>query len=209
MGPCAGGAVYSPALTDFTFMVRDNSYMFVTGPDVVKTVTKEEVTKEELGGAKMHSSVSGVCHRAFNNDIEAIANTRRLMTYLPQSCYEKRPDKAWTSLDKAAQSSCKTLNNIVPFDPNRPYDMKIVIDTVLDRNEFYEIMPDYAKNILTGFGEVEGKVIGLVANQPSVLAGCLDIDASVKAARFVRFCDAFQIPIVTFTDVPGFLPGTV
>ena len=166
MGPCAGGAVYSPALTDFTFMVKDNSYMFLTGPDVVKTVTKEVVTKEELGGAKMHSSVSGVCHRQFNNDIEAIANTRRLMTYLPQSCYKKRPDKVWTDFDRAAQSSCKTLNNIVPFDSNKAYDMKIVIETILDRNEFFEIMPDYAKNIIVGFGEVEGKVVGLVGNQP-------------------------------------------
>lgn len=209
MGPCAGGAVYSPALTDFVFMVQDTSYMFVTGPDVVKTVTKEEVTKEELGGAKMHSSVSGVSHRAFNNDIEAIASTRKLLSLLPQSCYAKRPNKPWTDYDRAQQSSCKVLDNIVPFDPNRPYDMKIVIETVADRNEFYEIMPDYAKNIITGFAEVEGRVVGFVANQPQVLAGCLDIDSSVKGARFVRFCDAFQIPIVTFTDVPGFLPGTV
>jgi propionyl-CoA carboxylase beta chain len=183
--------------------------MFVTGPDVVKTVTKEEVTKEELGGAKMHSTVSGVAHRAFNNDIEAIASSRKLLTYLPQSCYQKRPHKEWTEFDRASQSSCNVLNNIVPFDPNKPYDMKIVIETILDRNDFYEIMPEYAKNILVGFGEVEGRVVGIVANQPQVLAGCLDIDASVKAARFVRFCDAFQIPLVTFTDVPGFLPGTV
>lgn len=166
MGPCAGGAVYSPALTDFTFMVQDTSYMFVTGPDVVKTVTKEEVTKEELGGAKMHSTVSGVCHKAFNNDIEMIASTRKLMTYLPQSCYQKRPHKLWTREDQMAQSSCQVLNNIVPFDPNKPYDMKIVIDSILDRNEFFEIMPEYAKNIIIGFGEVEGRVIGLVANQP-------------------------------------------
>jgi propionyl-CoA carboxylase beta chain len=209
MGPCAGGAVYSPALTDFTFMVQDTSYMFVTGPDVVKTVTKEVVTKEELGGAKMHSQVSGVAHRAFDNDIEAIASTRRLMNYLPQSYNQKRQNKAWTEENRKNQSSCSVLNNIVPFDPNKPYDMKIVLDSILDHNEFYEIMPEYAKNIIIGFGEVEGRVVGVLANQPAVLAGCLDIDASVKGARFIRFCDAFQIPIVTFTDVPGFLPGTV
>jgi propionyl-CoA carboxylase beta chain len=209
MGPCAGGAVYSPALTDFVFMVQDTSYMFVTGPEVVKTVTKETVTKEELGGAKMHSSVSGVSHKQFQNDIEAISSTRNLLSYLPQNSREPRPHKLWTNFDRLSQSSCKVLNNIVPFDPNKPYDMKIVIDAILDRNQFYEIMPDYAKNIITGFGEVEGRIVGIVANQPQVLAGCLDIDASVKGARFVRFCDAFQIPVVTFTDVPGFLPGTV
>jgi propionyl-CoA carboxylase beta chain len=166
MGPCAGGAVYSPALTDFTFMVQDTSYMFVTGPDVVKTVTKETVTKEELGGAKMHSSVSGVSHRAFNNDIEAIASTRKLMTYLPQNYRDKRPNKVWTEADRRNQTTGTLLNNVVPFDPNKPYDMKHVIDNILDRNEFYEIMPDYAKNILIGFGEVEGRVVGIVANQP-------------------------------------------
>lgn len=208
MGPCAGGAVYSPALTDFVFMVQDSSYMFVTGPEVVKTVTKEEVTKEELGGAKMHSSVSGVSHKSFINDIEAIQSTRQLLSYLPQNCHEKRPNRVWTDRDRAQQPSTKILNNIVPFDPNKPYDMKIVIETIADRGHFYEIMPEFAKNILIGFAEVEGRVIGVVANQPQVLAGCLDIDASVKAARFVRFCDAFQIPLVTFTDVPGFLPGT-
>jgi propionyl-CoA carboxylase beta chain len=189
-------------------MVQDSSYMFVTGPEVVKTVTNETVTKEELGGAKMHSSVSGVSHGAFNNDLEAIAGTRTLMSYLPQNCHEKRPRKVWTKEDAANQSSCKVLNNIVPFDPNKPYDMKIILKAIADRNEVFEIMPDYAKNIITGFAEVEGRVVGLVANQPQILAGCLDIDASVKGARFVRFCNAFQIPIVTFTDVPGFLPGT-
>ena len=209
MGPCAGGAVYSPALTDFTFMVQDTSYMFVTGPEVVKTVTKETVTKEELGGAKMHSEVSGVSHRAFNNDIEAISSTRKLLTYLPQSYNVKRPHKVWTEADRRNQTTGRLLNNVVPLDPNRPYDMKLIIDNILDRNDFYELMPEYAKNIIIGFGEVEGRSIGIVANQPQVLAGCLDIDASVKAARFIRFCDAFQIPIVTFTDVPGFLPGTV
>jgi propionyl-CoA carboxylase beta chain len=208
MGPCAGGAVYSPALTDFVFMAQDTSYMFVTGPDVVKTVTKETVTKEELGGAKMHSQISGVSHRAFANDIEMIASTRQLMSYLPQSYKEKRPNKLWTETDRKEQASCKVLNSIVPFDPNKPYDMKIVVESICDRNQFFEIMPEYARNIITGFGDVEGKVVGIVGNQPSALAGVLDIDASVKGARFIRFCDAFQIPIVTFTDVPGFLPGT-
>jgi len=208
MGPCAGGAVYSPALTDFVFMVQDSSYMFVTGPEVVKTVTKEEVTKEQLGGAKMHSEVSGVSHRVFQNDIEAISSTRRLLSFLPQSCKDKREHKAWTKWDEENQSSTELLNNIVPQDPNKPYDMLNVIETVGDRNEFYQIMPNYAKNIITGFIEVEGRSVGVVANQPQVQAGCLDIDASVKAARFIRFCDSFQIPIVTFTDVPGFLPGT-
>lgn len=166
MGPCAGGAVYSPALTDFTFMVQDTSYMFVTGPDVVKTVTKETVTKEELGGAKMHSSVSGVSHRAFNNDIEAISSTRKLMTYLPQSYKEKRPNKVWTDEDRLNQTTGTLLNNVVPFDSNKPYDMKLIVENIVDRNDFYELMPDYAKNIITGFGEVEGRVIGIVANQP-------------------------------------------
>jgi propionyl-CoA carboxylase beta chain len=157
----------------------------------------------------MHSTVSGVAHRAFNNDIEALASTRKLMTYLPQNCQQKRPHKIWTEADRRAQTTGNLLNNIVPFDANKPYDMKLIIENVLDRNEFYEIMPEYAKNIIVGFGDVEGRVVGIVANQPNVLAGCLDIDSSVKGARFVRFCDAFQIPIVTFTDVPGFLPGTV
>jgi len=208
MGPCAGGAVYSPALTDFVFMVQDSSYMFVTGPDVVKTVTNEEVTKEELGGAKMHCSKSGVSHRAFANDLEAIGSTRELMKYLPLSNREKRPDRPWTERDAELQSSTKVLNNIIPNDPNKPYDVNIIIKAITDRNEFFEIMPDFAKNIIVGFGEVEGKTVGIVANQPSILAGCLDIDASKKGARFVRFCDAFNIPLITFVDVPGFLPGT-
>lgn len=208
MGPCAGGAVYSPALTDFTFMVQDTSYMFVTGPEVVKTVTNEEVTKEQLGGAKMHSSRSGVCHRAFGNDLEAIASTRELLRYLPQSHAEKRANNPWTAEDEANQPSGKLLNSIVPYDPNKPYDMKLVVNSVLDRNESFEIMPDFAKNILTCLGEIGGRNVGIIANQPNVLAGCLDIDASCKASRFIRFCDAFNIPIVTFCDVPGFLPGT-
>ena len=164
MGPCAGGAVYSPALTDFVFMVQDSSFMFVTGPDVVKTVVNEEVTKEELGGAKMHSTVSGVSHRSFLNDLEAISSTRELMTFLPQSSRERRPDRVWTTDDERNQSNCNVLNNIIPFDPNKPYQMRIVIESVLDRNKFFEIMPDFAKNIVTGFGEVGGKVVGVVAN---------------------------------------------
>ena len=166
MGPCAGGAVYSPGLTDFTFMVQDTSYMFVTGPAVVKTVTKEIVTQEALGGARMHSTVSGCAHKTFQNDIEAIASTRKLMTYLPQSCAHKRPNKPWTAEDEANQPSCKVLNNIVPFDNSKPYDMKVVINSICDRNDFYEIMPEYAKNLIIGFGEVEGRTIGVVANQP-------------------------------------------
>jgi propionyl-CoA carboxylase beta chain len=166
MGPCAGGAVYSPALTDFVFMVQDSSYMFVTGPDVVKTVTNEEVTKEQLGGAKMHSSKSGVSHRAFANDLEAIASTRELLKFLPSSSQEKRDDRVWSDLDQDMQSSTKVLNNIIPADPNKGYDAKIIINAILDRNQFFEIMPDFAKNMVIGFGEIEGKVVGVVANQP-------------------------------------------
>lgn len=156
----------------------------------------------------MHTSKSGVSHRAFQNDIEAIASTRELLGLLPQSSWQPREHKEWTELDEMNQSSCKVLDNLIPFDPNKPYDMHIAIDAVLDRNEFFEIMPDYAKNIIVGFGEVGGRSVGIVANQPQVLAGCLDIDASTKAARFIRFCDAFNIPLVSFVDVPGFLPGT-
>lgn len=208
MGPCAGGAVYSPALTDFIFMVENTSYMFVTGPEVVKTVTNETVTKEDLGGAKVHCSKSGVAHRKFENDLQAISSTRRLMSYLPSSNQEAPPERTWTQEDEENQPSCNILNNIIPDDSNKSYDMKLVIESVLDRNDFFEIQPDYAKNIITGYGHIEGKVVGIVANQPSVLAGCLDIDASVKGARFVRTCDSFNIPIIIFEDVPGFLPGT-
>ena len=164
MGPCAGGAVYSPALTDFVFMVQDSSYMFVTGPEVVKTVTNEEVTKEELGCAKMHSEVSCVSHKVFSNDIEAIASTRKLMSYLPQNCRDRREHKPWTEVDRQNQTSTELLNNIVPHDPNKPYDMLTVIKGVSDRNGLYEIMPSYAKNMITGFAEVEGRVVGVVAN---------------------------------------------
>ena len=165
--------------------------MFVTGPEVVKTVTNEEVTKEELGGAKMHSEVSGVSHKVFQNDIEAISSTRKLLSLLPQNCRDKRPHKQWSAEDEANQTSTEVLNNIIPHDPNKPYDMHTVINAVSDRNDFYEMMPSYARNMITGFSEVEGRVVGIVANQPQMLAGCLDIDASVKAARFIRFCDAF------------------
>jgi propionyl-CoA carboxylase beta chain len=205
MGPCAGGAVYSPAMTDFTFMVRDSSYMFVTGPDVVKTVTQEEVTQEELGGAKTHTSKSGVSHGAFDNDVEALRAMREFVSFLPPS--SRAPLPQVETADPAARS-CDMLEGLVPTDPNVPYDMKIVVKEIVDEGRFFEIMPDYAKNIIVGFSRLNGKTVGVVGNQPTELAGCLDIDSSVKAARFVRFCDAFGIPLVTFVDVPGFLPGT-
>jgi len=205
MGPCAGGAVYSPAITDFIMMVRDTSYMFVTGPEVVKTVTNEEVTQEELGGAKAHNSKSGVAHLAFDNDVEALRMTRELFDFLPLSNTASLPVR---ETEDTADRADPTLDLIVPSDPNTPYDMKIVIGKVVDEGNFYEIMPAFAKNIVIGFGRMEGKTVGVVGNQPMDKAGCLDIDASIKAARFVRFCDAFNIPILTFVDVPGFLPGT-
>ncbi len=205
MGPCAGGAVYSPAMTDFIFMVKDTSYMFVTGPDVVKTVTHEEVTHEELGGADTHSRVSGVSDRAFENDIEALVELRRLIDFLPASNREQPPVRPTEdSVDRAEVS----LDTLIPANPNQPYDMKELIAKVVDEGDFFEIAPDFAGNIVTGFARMEGSTIGIVANQPMVLAGCLDIDSSRKAARFVRFCDCFNIPILTFVDVPGFLPGT-
>ena len=205
MGPCAGGAVYSPALTDFIFMVKDSSYMFVTGPEVVKTVTHEDVTSEELGGAVTHSTVSGVCDLAFDNDVDAIMMLRRFFNYLPLSNREKPP------LIKGANRTEEpdfSLDTLVPSNPNQPYDMKELIAKIADDGEFFELQPDYAKNIVIGFARMEGRSIGIVANQPLVLAGCLDIKASIKAARFVRFCDAFNIPVVTLVDVPGFMPGT-
>lgn len=206
MGPCAGGAVYSPALTDFIFMVKDSSYMFVTGPEVVKTVTHEDVTAEELGGAVTHSTVSGVCDLAFENDVEAIMVLRRFFNYLPLSNKEKPPILRSARRDEAPDYSLDTL---VPANPNQPYDMRELIRKIADDGEFFELQPDYAKNILIGFARIEGQTIGVVANQPLVLAGCLDIKASIKAARFVRFCDAFNISVVTLVDVPGFMPGTV
>ncbi len=205
MGPCAGGAVYSPAMTDFIFMVKDSSYMFVTGPDVVKTVTHEVVTAEELGGAVTHSSKSGVSDMAFENDVEAILQLRRFIDFLPANNREKAPQRPCSDPLEREDFSLDTL---VPENPNKPYDMKELILKVVDEGDFFELQPDFAKNIIIGFGRMNGSTVGFVANQPMVLAGCLDIDSSKKAARFVRFCDAFNIPIVTFVDVPGFMPGT-
>ncbi len=205
MGPCAGGAVYSPAMTDFIFMVKDSSYMFVTGPDVVKTVTNEVVTAEELGGAVTHTKKSSVADGAFVNDVEALAEVRRLVDFLPLSNREKPPVRPF--FDDVARIET-SLDTLVPENPNQPYDMKELILKIADEGDFYEIQEDYAKNIITGFIRLEGQTVGVVANQPMVLAGCLDIDSSRKAARFVRFCDAFEIPLLTLVDVPGFLPGT-
>jgi len=205
MGPCAGGAVYSPAMTDFIFMVEDTSYMFVTGPDVVKTVTHEEVTHEELGGAGTHSSVSGVADLALPNDVEALIELRRFIDFLPSSNREQPPVRPTADPADRAEISLDTL---VPANPNQPYDMKELIAKVVDESDFFELAPAYAGNIVVGFARLQGSTIGVVANQPMVLAGCLDIDSSRKAARFVRFCDCFNIPILTFVDVPGFLPGT-
>ncbi|MEM7319331.1 MAG: acyl-CoA carboxylase subunit beta, partial [Pseudomonadota bacterium] len=205
MGPCAGGAVYSPAMTDFIFMVKDTSYMFVTGPDVVKTVTNEVVTAEELGGATTHTKKSSVADAAFENDVEALTEVRRLVDYLPANNREKPPVRPF--FDDPGRLD-KSLDTLVPENPNTPYDMKELITKVADEGDFYELQEDFAKNIITGFIRLEGQTVGVVANQPMVLAGCLDIDSSRKAARFVRFCDCFEIPILTFVDVPGFLPGT-
>jgi propionyl-CoA carboxylase beta chain len=205
MGPCAGGAVYSPAMTDFIFMVKDTSYMFVTGPDVVKTVTHEEVTPEELGGAITHSTVSGVCDRAYEDDVETLLMVRRFINYLPANNAEKPPFRP--TPDPAGRMEM-SLDTLIPDNPNVPYDMKELIYKVADDNEFWELQPEHAENIIIGFARMDGHPVGVVANQPMVLAGCLDIKASIKAGRFVRFCDAFNIPILTFVDVPGFMPGT-
>ncbi len=205
MGPCAGGAVYSPAMTDFIFMVEDSSYMFVTGPEVVKTVTHEEVTAEELGGAITHSSKSGVSDLAFGNDIEALLQLRRFVDFLPSSNREAPPQRDWHD---PADRQEPALDTLVPDNPNKPYDIKELIHKIADDGDFFEIQPGHAANIVIGFGRMAGRTVGFVANQPMVLAGCLDIASSRKAARFVRFCDCFNIPIVTFVDVPGFLPGT-
>ncbi|MET1027375.1 MAG: acyl-CoA carboxylase subunit beta [Dongiaceae bacterium] len=205
MGPCAGGAVYSPAMTDFIFMVKDSSYMFVTGPDVVKTVTHETVTFEELGGAQTHSQKSGVADLAFENDVEALLQLRRFIDFLPSSNREKAPLRETPDpVDRDEPS----LDTLIPDNANKPYDMRELIRKVADEDDFFEVQPEFAKNILTGFARLGGETVGIVANQPMVLAGCLDIDSSRKAARFVRFCDCFNIPIITFVDVPGFLPGT-
>lgn len=205
MGPCAGGAVYSPAITDFTIMVRNTSYMFITGPDVIKAVTHEEVNAEELGGADLHNSKSGVAHFATEDDKECIALIKELLSFLPSNNMEDPPRGA---TDDPADRKATALRAIVPENPNKPYDVKDVISAVVDNGYFFEVQELYAQNIVVGFARLAGRVIGIVGNQPNVLAGCLDIDASLKAGRFVRFCDCFNIPILTFEDVPGFLPGT-
>ncbi len=205
MGPCAGGAVYSPAMTDFIFMVKNSSYMYVTGPEVVKTVTHEEVTHEELGGAATHSTRSGVCDRAFANDVEALLMVRRFADYLPAS--NRKPPPFQPTRDSGSRVE-PSLDTIVPDNPNQPYDMKEVILKVVDDTDFFELQPEFARNIIIGFARMEGHPVGIVANQPMVLAGCLDISSSIKAARFVRFCDCFNFPVLTFVDVPGFMPGT-
>jgi propionyl-CoA carboxylase beta chain len=205
MGPCAGGDVYSPAMTDFIFMVKDTSYMFVTGPDVVKTVTNEVVTAEELGGALVHTTKSSVADGAYENDVECLLQMRRLIDFLPSSAVAGPPE--WPSFDDIERED-GSLDTLVPDHPNKPYDIKELILKVVDEGDFFEISQAFARNMVTGFGRLAGRTVGFVANQPMVLAGVLDADASRKAARFVRFCDAFDIPIVTFVDVPGFLPGT-
>ncbi len=205
MGPCAGGAVYSPALTDFILMVEHTSYMFVTGPNVVKTVTNEEVTSEELGGAMTHASKSGVTHFACENEIEALDHVKKLLSYIPQNCEEKPPVIPY---EFGRDETRTILNDIIPENANQPYDIKDVITNVTDEDSFLEVHKDYAENIVVGFARLAGRSIGIVANQPSVLAGVLDVECSKKAARFVRFCDSFNIPLLVFEDVPGFLPGT-
>ena len=205
MGPCAGGAVYSPAMTDFIFMVKDTSYMFVTGPEVVKTVTHEEVSAEELGGAVTHTTKSGVADLAFENDVEALMMVRRLVSLLPSHNRQQPP--VVPTEDPAGRID-DSLDTLAPDNPNQSYDMKELIFKVVDESDFFELQPGHARNIIIGFARMEGSTVGIVANQPLVLAGCLDIKSAIKAARFVRFCDAFNIPIVTFVDVPGFLPGT-
>lgn len=205
MGPCAGGAVYSPALTDFTLMVQDTSYLFITGPDVVKAVTQEDVTQEELGGAKTHTTLSGVAHNSFENDIDALLHLRDLYNFLPLSNGEEAPIRKCSD---PWDVDVPGLDTVVPLESTEAYDIKDVIKSVADESDFFEIMPNYAKNIVIGFGRMNGRTVGFVANQPKSAAGTLDINASVKAARFVRFLDAFNIPIITFVDVPGFLPGT-
>jgi propionyl-CoA carboxylase beta chain len=204
MGPCAGGAVYSPAITDFVFMVENTSHMFITGPDVIKTVTKEDVSKENLGGAATHAAISGVAHRRFDSDRSCLEGCKRLLSFIPQNNIDPVPV---SDLRDPIDRTNEDLQSVVPSSSNQPYDMHKIINAVADDCDFFEIMPDYARNIIVGFMRLGGSSIGVVANQPQVLAGCLDINASIKAARFVRFCDAFNIPLLTFVDVPGFLPG--
>ena len=205
MGPCAGGAVYSPAITDFIFMVKNTSYMFVTGPNVVKTVTHEDVSFENLGGAETHASKSGVAHFVNENEVEAIASVRKLMSYLPLNFMDRSPK---VEFDASTVTLQEELDSIIPDTPNKPYDMKGIINLLVDNNDFFEVHSQFAENIIVGFGRIGGRAVGVVANQPEVLAGVLDINASVKGARFVRFCDAFNIPLLVLVDVPGFLPGT-
>ena len=205
MGPCAGGAVYSPALTDWIFMVEDTSNMFITGPDVVKAVCREDVTREELGGAKVHTTVSGVAHKSFSNDIDALLQLRTLLGYLPQSNTAEAPLRP---CDDPWDREVLGLNTMVPLESTTAYDMLDVILGVVDEREFFQMMPDYAKNVVIGFARMNGRTVGIVGNNPMHAAGCLDINSSIKAARFVRFCDCFNIPLITFVDVPGFLPGT-
>ncbi|XP_043926286.1 propionyl-CoA carboxylase beta chain, mitochondrial [Protopterus annectens] len=205
MGPCAGGAVYSPALTDFTFMVKDTSYLFITGPDVVKSVTNEDVTQEELGGAKTHTAVSGVAHKAFENDVDALLNLREFFNFLPLSNRDPAPVR---ECHDPSDRLIPGLDSIVPTESAKAYDMLDIVKAIIDEKDFFEIMPNFAKNIIVGFARMNGRTVGIVGNQPKVASGCLDINSSVKGARFVRFCDAFNIPLITFVDVPGFLPGT-
>src|ERR1051325_666565 len=205
LGPCAGGAVYSPAITDFTFMVKNTSYMFVTGPNVVKTVTHEDVSFEDLGGALTHATKSGVAHFACENEVECLQSVRRLMSFLPQNNLDPPP---LLKSDDDPERREPSLNSLVPANPSKPYDMKELLTGILDNGDFFEIHELYARNLLVGFGRVAGRTVGIVANQPAILAGVLDIDSSLKGARFVRFCDAFNIPLIVFEDVPGFLPGT-
>jgi propionyl-CoA carboxylase beta chain len=205
LGPCAGGAVYSPAITDFIFMVRNSSYMFVTGPNVVKTVTHEDVSFEDLGGADTHASKSGVAHFVYDNEIETLLNVRKLLSFLPLNYLDKPVEREF---DHQEISADEKLNNIIPGNPNKPYNMKEIVSLLVDNQDFFEVHSSYAENILVGFARIGGMTIGIVANQPQVLAGVLDINASVKGARFVRFCDAFNIPLLVLVDVPGFLPGT-
>lgn len=217
LGPCAGGAVYSPAMTDFLFMVQDTSYMFVTGPEVVKTVTNETITKEKLGGSVTHTQISGVAHNAFPNDVAALRAVRRLLDFLPSnsnsasSSNHQQPQPAQSTVGSTSDPpnrSVEAAGRLVPDDPNTPYDMKDVIQQIVDYGDIFEIQPEFARNIVTAFARMNGQTVGVIGNNPLVLAGCLDINASTKAARFVRFCDAFNIPLVTLVDVPGFLPGT-
>ncbi|KAJ3257370.1 hypothetical protein HK103_004590 [Boothiomyces macroporosus] len=204
MGPCAGGAVYSPALMDFTFMVKNTSYMYVTGPEVIKGVTNELITHEELGGSDIHTTKSGVAHLAFNNELEALENIRDFFNYLPLSNNDPAPVKP---TEDSPHRICSSLDYFIPTDSSKAYDMKYIIHEIVDKSTFYELSPDFASNIITGFARFDGATVGIIANQPLELSGALDINASIKAARFVRFCDAFNIPLVTLVDVPGFLPG--